>query len=64
MSEQGKETKNLTRYKLAAGTGTLLMAIGSFMACLSLDPIAANVGNGLLIVSIAVMFYGYTTWQP
>lgn len=64
MNEHGKASGNLTRYKLAAGIGTLLMATGSFMACLCLNPVAANIGNILLIVSIIVMFYGYTTWQP
>lgn len=56
--------KNLTRYKMAALIGTVLMAIGSFMACLSPDPTVANVGNVLLVISIIVSAYGYAVWQP
>ena len=29
-----KDNKNLGRYKLAALAGTVIMAVGSFMACL------------------------------
>lgn len=56
--------KNLLRYKLAALIGTIIMAIGSFMACLSTNPTVATVGNVLLVVSIAVSAYGYAVWQP
>lgn len=58
------EKKNLTRYKLAALIGTVIMAIGSFMACLCTSAVLATIGNVLLLVSIAVMFYGYSVWQP
>lgn len=58
------EKKNLTRYKLAALIGTVIMAIGSFMACLCTSVALATIGNVLLLVSIAVMFYGYSVWQP
>lgn len=56
--------KNLKRYKLAALIGTVIMAIGSFMACLSTDSTVAVVGNVLLVISIAVSAYGYAVWQP
>ena len=58
------EKKNLGRYKLAALLGTVIMAIGSFMACLCVDPVPVNIGNILLLVSIAVSVYGYSFWQP
>lgn len=59
-----KDNKNLGRYKLAALIGTIIMAVGSFMACLCTDPVPANIGNVLLLVSIVVMLYGYSVWQP
>lgn len=58
------EKKDMGRYKLAALIGTIIMAIGSFMACLCENPVPANIGNVLLIVSILVMLYGYSSWQP
>lgn len=56
--------KNMKRYQIAAGVGTLVMAVGSFMACLSTETVVANVGNVLLIVSIAISTYGFSSWQP
>lgn len=58
------EHHDLGRYKLAALIGTIIMAIGAFMACLCVDPVPANTGNVLLVVSIIVMLYGYSKWQP
>lgn len=55
---------DLKKYKIAAGIGTLIMAVGSFMACLSTNAIVADVGNGLLIVSMIVSAYGFSHWQP
>ncbi|MBQ9421804.1 MAG: hypothetical protein IJU30_08665 [Lachnospiraceae bacterium] len=54
----------LVKYKIAAGIGTVIMAVGSFMACLSLNRMTANVGNVLLLVSIGIMLYGFSKWQP
>ena len=54
----------LLRYKLAALIGTVIMAIGAFMACLCVTPAYRTVGNVLLIVSIVIMVYGYSVWQP
>lgn len=59
-----KPKKNLLRYKLAALIGTVIMAIGSFMACLSTDPTVSTVGNVLLVASIVISAYGYAVWQP
>ena len=56
--------RNLLRYKLAALIGTVIMAIGAFMACLCVTPAYITVGNVLLIVSIVIMVYGYSVWQP
>ncbi len=54
----------LLRYKLAALIGTVIMAIGAFMACLCVTPVYITAGNVLLIVSIVIMVYGYSVWQP
>lgn len=59
-----KDNQNLSRYKLAALIGTIIMAVGSFMACLCQESVPANIGNVLLIISIAIMLYGYSKWQP
>ena len=56
--------KKMRRHKLAALLGTLIMAVGSFMACLCVESVPANIGNVLLVVSILIMFYGYSVWQP
>ena len=59
-----KPNKNLLRYKLAALIGTVIMAVGSFMACLSTDPTVSTLGNVLLVASIVISAYGYAVWQP
>lgn len=56
--------RSLLRYKLAALIGTVIMAIGAFMACLCVTPAYITIGNVLLIVSIVIMVYGYSVWQP
>lgn len=56
--------RSLLRYKLAALIGTVIMAIGAFIACLCVTPAYITVGNVLLIVSIVIMVYGYSVWQP
>ena len=56
--------RSLLRYKLAALIGTVIMAIGAFMACLCVTPAYITVGNVLLIVSIVIMVYGYSVWHP
>lgn len=52
------------KYKLSALIGTVIMGIGSFMGCLAVNPVFINMGNILLIVSILIMIYGYSKWQP
>ena len=64
MTDNKNKRPGLLRYKLAALIGTLIMAVGAFMACLCVTPAYITVGNVLLIVSIVVMVYGYSVWQP
>jgi hypothetical protein len=54
----------MDRYKLSALLGTIIMGIGSFMACLAENSLYIFTGNVLLVVSIFVMIYGYAKWQP
>lgn len=54
----------LKKYKIAAAVGTVIMAIGSFTACLSQVQSVAMLGNVLLLLSIVIMVYGYSKWQP
>ncbi len=63
MTDKNKKP-SLLRYKLAALIGTIIMAIGAFMACLCVTPAYITVGNVLLVVSIVIMVYGYSVWQP
>ena len=63
MNDKNKKP-SLLRYKLAALIGTIIMAVGAFMACLCVTPAYITVGNVLLIVSIVIMVYGYSVWQP
>lgn len=64
MTDNKNKKPGLLRYKLAALIGTIIMAIGAFMACLCVTSAYITVGNVLLIVSIVVMVYGYSVWQP
>lgn len=52
------------KYKLAALIGMIIMGIGSFMACLCSTTSLIMVGNVLLIVSLFVMTYAFSSWQP
>ena len=54
----------MDRYQLSAIVGTGIMGIGSFMACLAESETLIVIGNVLLIVSILIMIYGYSKWQP
>ena len=58
------DSKDLRKYKIASLIGTIIMAIGSFLACLSTTKFGSNVGSGLLIISIGIMIYGFSHWQP
>ena len=48
----------MDRYKLSALIGTVIMG------CLAENPVYINTGNALLVVSILIMIYGYSRWQP
>ncbi|WP_314727128.1 hypothetical protein [uncultured Veillonella sp.] len=51
-------------YKLSAILGTIIMGIGSFITCLATNEGLITLGNGLLVVSIIMMGFGYSKWQP
>lgn len=55
---------DLTKYKISAFMGIITMGTGSFMACLSKSQTIMHIGNFLLVVSIAIMFYAFSKWQP
>ena len=52
--------EELRKYKIAALIGIIVMGIGAFMACLSL----ILTGNVLLIASIFILIYAFSSWQP
>lgn len=52
------------KHKVCALAGTVVMGIGSFMACLAENTAYIAIGNALLIISILIMIYGYAKWQP
>lgn len=54
----------MMKYKITALAGLIIMGIGSFMACLAATAFAANIGNVLLVASIAVMGYAFYHWRP
>lgn len=54
----------MNKYKISALVGTVIMGIGSFMACLAENVTYTTIGNILLIISILIMIYGYSKWQP
>ena len=54
----------MNRYKSCALFGTIIMGIASFTACLAETRTYASIGNILLVISIFIMVYGYSKWQP
>lgn len=54
----------MRKYKIAALIGTIIMGIGSFMACLASNSAVIMTGNVLLVISMFIMAYGFSTWQP
>lgn len=55
---------NKTKYKLAALFGMIIMGIGSFMACLCSTDFLMMLGNVFLIISIFILTYAFSFWQP
>lgn len=51
-------------HKILAIIGIILLGIGSFVSCLSLDSFISNVGNALMIIGIAISWYGFIYWKP
>lgn len=54
----------LKKYKIAALIGIIIMGIGAFMACLCTASSLIMTGNILLIASIFVLVYAFSSWQP
>ncbi|ASJ22640.1 hypothetical protein [Brachyspira hampsonii] len=57
-----KEVKLI--HKIFAVIGIILLGIGSFVSCLSLDSFIANIGNALMIIGIGISWYGFLYWKP
>ena len=56
--------EELRKYKIAALIGIIVMGIGAFMACLCTTSSLVMTGNFLLIASIFVLIYAFSSWQP
>lgn len=50
--------------KRAAICGSILMGLGSFMACLGTGAAVIQSGNILLVISLALSIWGFAKWQP
>lgn len=64
MAQEVIKMGSLLRYKIASVTGTIVLGIGSFMTCLSLDHTVILMGDLFLVLGILFMGYGYSKWQP
>lgn len=56
--------EELRKYKIAALIGIIVMGIGAFMTCLCTTSSLIMTGNVLLIASIFVLIYAFSSWQP
>ncbi len=54
----------MRKYKIAALVGIIVMGTGSFMACLCTAKAPVMIGNVLLIISLFIMTYAFSSWQP
>ena len=54
----------LKKYKIAALIGIIIMGIGAFMACLCTASSLLMTVKVLLIASIFVLMYAFSSWQP
>lgn len=59
-----KQQANMTKYKILAFFGLIIMGIGSFMSCLAPTAAMCNIGSVILIISIIVMAYAFYFWRP
>lgn len=64
LSRRINSWKNLRKYKIAALIGIIVMGIGAFMACLCTTSSLILTGNVLLIASIFILIYAFSSWQP
>ena len=53
-----------TKYKIAALIGMIIMGVGAFMSCLCTSSTLIMTGNILLIASIFILIYAFSSWQP
>ncbi len=51
-------------YKTSALVGTVVMGVSSFVACLAKSGSMIAAGNICLVLSIVIMSYGFSKWQP
>ncbi len=51
-------------YKTSAVVGTAIMGVSSFVACLAKSDGMITAGNICLVLSIVIMSYGFSKWQP
>lgn len=54
----------MKKYKMIALAGMILMGVSCVMACMSQSALWMNVGNVLLLGSVAVMSYAFYYWRP
>lgn len=54
----------MKKYKLAALAGIIIMGIGAFLACLASTGAAVTIGNIMLVVSLVILIYAFSHWQP
>lgn len=54
----------IRKYRNIAIIGIILMGIGSFMSCLSIDNFAITFGTILLCVGLVLSVIGFSKWQP
>ena len=59
-----KQNVDVKKYKILALVGLIIMGIGSFMSCLAPTSTLCNVGNCILLASIAIMAYAFYYWRP
>lgn len=55
---------DMRKYKLAALIGVIIMGMGAFMSCLAASEPVIITGDALLIVSIGILLYAFSHWQP
>lgn len=54
----------IRKYRNIAVIGIILMGIGSFMSCLSVNNFAITFGTILLCGGLVLSIIGFSKWQP